>query len=129
MRVWVSFNNDENTLYFMLEALLVLEIFTSYFLKNGLIRKVWLISKLIFDVSQTRQQIITRNILPNISRSKCNQGMKFAQLIKYRVRNIFLQKSCRKWGRETSFRSHFVFFKALHKVVASGQHLNFNIFW
>ena len=72
----------------MLEALLVLEIFTSYFLKNGLIRKVWLISKLIFDVSQIRQQII--------SRSKCNQGMKFAQLIKYRVRNIFLQKSCRK---------------------------------
>ena len=80
----------------MLEALLVLEIFTSYFLKNGLIRKVWLISKLIFDVSQTRQQIITRNILPNISRGKCNQGMKFAQLIKFRVRNIFLQKSCRK---------------------------------
>ena len=79
----------------MLEALLVLEIFTSYFLKNGLIRKVWLISKLIFDVSQTRQQIITRNILPNISRSKCNKGMKFAQL-KYRVRNIFLQKPCRK---------------------------------
>ena len=32
------------------------------------------------------------SVLPNISRSKSNQPMKFGQLINYRVRNIILQK-------------------------------------
>ena len=27
--------------------------------------------------------------------------MKFGQLVDYNKRNIFLQKSCGKWGRET----------------------------
>ena len=45
---------------------------------------------------QTGQQVITTYILPNISRSKCNKAMEFSQLIKYNMRNIFLQKSCRK---------------------------------
>ena len=31
--------------------------------------------------------------LPNISRSKGNQTMKFGQVIEYNKRNIFLQKS------------------------------------
>ena len=48
-------------------------------------------------------------ILPNISQSKGNQAMKFVQLIEYNNRNIFLQKSCRKLGNETSFRPLFVF--------------------
>ena len=39
--------------------------------------------------SQTEQQIITIHILPNIARNKGNQAMKFGQLIKYNVRNIF----------------------------------------
>ena len=39
--------------------------------------------------SQTGQQIITIHVLPYISRSKGNQAMKFGQLIKYSVRNIF----------------------------------------
>ena len=42
--------------------------------------------------------------MPNIWRSKINKAMKFGQLIEYNGRNIFLQKSCRKWGRETSSR-------------------------
>ena len=42
--------------------------------------------------SQTGQQIITIHILSNISRSKGSQAMKFDQLIKYNVQNIFLQK-------------------------------------
>ena len=41
--------------------------------------------------SQTGQQIIAIHILPNISRSKCNQTMKFGQLIEYNVRNVFLK--------------------------------------
>ena len=39
--------------------------------------------------SQTEQQIITIYILPNISKSKGNQAVKFDQLIKYSVTNTF----------------------------------------
>ena len=54
--------------------------------KNGLIRVQ----------TQPGEQTITIHILPNISRSKKNQKMKFGQLIEYNNRNTFLQKSCRK---------------------------------
>ena len=53
---------------------------------------------------QPGQQTIVINILPNISRSKGNQKMKFAQLIEYNMRNILLQKSYTKCGGETSPR-------------------------
>ena len=53
-------------------------------------RKLWLISK--FMTSQTKQQIITIHILPNISRRKGNQIMEFGQSIKYNIENIFLEK-------------------------------------
>ena len=43
-------------------------------------------------MSQTVQQIVTIHILDN----KGNQAMKFDELIKYIVRNISLQKSCRQ---------------------------------
>ena len=46
--------------------------------------------------SQTGLQTIAIHILPNISQSKCNQTMKFRQLLKYDKRNIFIQKLCRK---------------------------------
>ena len=38
--------------------------------------------------------------------------MKFGQIIEYNSRNIFLQKSCRKWGREISSRPLFIFQKS-----------------
>ena len=41
------------------------------------------------------------HILPNISRSKDNQTLKFGQLKKYKMWNIFLEKSFTKYGRET----------------------------
>ena len=50
------------------------------------------------------------HILPNIWQNKDNQAIKFDQLIKYNKRNIFLQKLCEKWGRETSSRP-LIFFK------------------
>ena len=40
-------------------------------------------------------------ISTNISRSKSNQAIKFGKLIKYNMRNIFLEKSCKKCGEET----------------------------
>ena len=55
----------------------------------------------IYDIT-TSLKTIKIHILSSISRNKSNQTMKFGQLIEYFKRNIFLQKSCRKWGRETS---------------------------
>ena len=51
--------------------------------------------------SQPRKQTIAIHILPNISRIKGNQTMKFGQLIEYDMRNTFLEKSYAKCGGET----------------------------
>ena len=50
-------------------------------------------------------QTITIHILTNISRSKGNQITKFGQLIKYNMKNIFLEKSYTKCGGDTIPRS------------------------
>ena len=73
----------ENAFYSKLKALSFLRYshFCPDFLviqKNGLIKKLWLISK--FMTSQTGQQIVTIHDLLYISRSKSNQTMKFSQL-------------------------------------------------
>ena len=54
--------------------------------------------------SQPGQQTIIIHILPTTSRSKGSQTMKFGQLIEYKMRNIFLEKSYAKCGGETSRR-------------------------
>ena len=66
---------------------------------NGLIRKTRLISK--FMTSQSGKQAIAKHILPIIARTKGNQTMKFGQLIEYTMKNIFLEKSYTKCGKET----------------------------
>ena len=48
--------------------------------------------------SHTGKQVIIIHILPNISRSKGNQAIKFSHLV---MRNTFLQKSCRRCDMET----------------------------
>ena len=53
---------------------------------------------------QPGQQAIVIHILSNNSRSKGNQTMKFDQLIKCNMRNIFLEKPCTTCGGETSAR-------------------------
>ena len=50
---------------------------------------------------QPGKQTIAMHLLPNISRSKGNQTMKYGQLIEYNMRNIFLEKSYTKCGGET----------------------------
>ena len=55
--------------------------------------------------SQTGQQIITIQIMPNISRNKCNHPIKFSRLIEYKMTNIFLEKSYTKCGGEASLRT------------------------
>ena len=54
--------------------------------KTGLIRKIMLILK--FMTSQSGLQTIAIHILPNVSRTKGNQTMKFNQLIEYNMRKI-----------------------------------------
>ena len=39
--------------------------------------------------SQSGKQVIAIHLLPNILRSKDNETMKFGELIKYNLRNIF----------------------------------------
>ena len=51
-------------------------------------------------MSQTDYQAFAVHIFANISRSKGNQAIKFDQLIEYNIRNIFLEKSYTKLGRE-----------------------------
>ena len=41
------------------------------------------------------------HVLPNISRGKGIQTMKFDQLLEYNTRNIFVEKSYTKYGVET----------------------------
>ena len=52
-------------------------------------------------ISQPGKEAIAMRILPNISRRKGNQTIKFGQVIEYNMRNIFLQKSHSKCGGET----------------------------
>ena len=66
--------------------------------KSDLIIKIRLISK--FMTSQPGKQTIAKHILPNISRSKGNQTMKFGELVEYNMRNIFLEKSYTKCDGE-----------------------------
>ena len=62
-------------------------------------RKIRLILK--FMTSQPGQQTIAIHILSNISQSKGNQTMKFGQAIEDNKRIVFLQKLCKKGGKET----------------------------
>ena len=54
--------------------------------------------------SQPGYQTIVTHILPNISRSKGSQTMKFGQLIECNMKNIFLEKSYTKCDGKTSPR-------------------------
>ena len=81
-------------------------------LKSGIGRlKAW-VGRLKVRVRRLKQfQTIAIHILPNISQSKGNPTMKFCQ--KYNKINIFLQKLCGKWGRKSSSRPLYIFWKSL----------------
>ena len=75
---------------------------------------LWLVSN--FTASQTGQQIIAMHILPDISRSKGNQGMKYGQLKKHSMR-IFSCKIHTKNELRRLDLNHFLYFrKAFYKV-------------
>ena len=132
---WRRFKKDEKCFLFLLWAFFVLKVF------KLLPRLLGHIGKLIdnkakfnfkiYDVTDWKRKQITIHIFSYISKSRSVQSMKFDQLTEYNVRNIFLQKSCRKWCREhqTSIQTSLFFKKALHRVKPSGQHFGFIIFW
>ena len=71
-------------------------------------------------------------VLPNISRSKGNQVIKFGELIEYNMTNIFLKNLYGKAENQAGWLvlDLVLFFKkALCRVKASDQQLSFNIFW
>ena len=70
--------------------------------ENSSIREIREISK--FITSKPVRQTITIHIMPNISRNKGSQTMKFGQLTYYNVRNIFLEKQYTKCGGKTILR-------------------------
>ena len=83
----------------MSEVLSVLEIFIFlswiFCYEEKRLDKKAMVNFKVYDVAE----LITNNynkLLPNIFRSKSNKSMKLGQLIKYSLRNIFLEKSCRK---------------------------------
>ena len=80
-------------------------------------------------MSQPGQQTIAIHTLPSISRSKGNHAIKFGQLIKHNVRDIFLKiHATNEVGRLVP--DLFLFFlKTLNKVKTNDQHLAFHIFW
>ena len=54
--------------------------------------------------SERGKPTTTIYILPDISKSRRSQIMKFGQLMEYNMRNILLEKSCKKCGGETISR-------------------------
>ena len=57
--------------------------------------------------SQSGKETIAIGIMPNNSRSKGNQTVKFGQLIECNMRDIFVEKSFNKYGGESSPRPFF----------------------
>ena len=92
----------KNAFYYTLEAVLVLKIFKFLYSRFGNVEKRldWK-DQVNFRIYDVRTWLtIAIHILISISRSKANQAMKFGQLIKYNLRNIFREKSYTKCGGE-----------------------------
>ena len=99
----------KNAFYFMLKALFVLEIFKLLFWLFGYAEKRFdekaKVNFKICDVKDWTTDNYNIDILSNISTSKGNQTIKFGQLIEYKMRNIFLEKSYTECGGKTSPRT------------------------
>ena len=78
--------------------------------------------------SQPGQQATTIHILPNISRSKDSETMKFGQLIEYNERGIFFKIYAENETRRLVPGLFLFFKKALNYVKASALQVSFNKF-
>ena len=114
----------KNIFYCTLKTVFALKIFkycSDVFghLNKHLIRKPRLISK--FKKSSTGKQIIPIHLLLNISRSKDKQTMKYHQLIEYKMRNIFREKSYIKCGWKNCNHGQNIWLK-IKEFSKIGQH-------
>ena len=66
--------------------------------------------------------------MPNISRSKGDQTMKFDELIEYNKNNNFIQKPYENVEGKLSPGLFLFYTKALYKFKASGKQLSFAIY-
>ena len=120
-RVWDNFwqlkalEHNENLFLFYLrnyfrfwEVFIFLSWFFVY-VEEVLDKKVMIVFKIHGSTNWRANNC--NSCLPNISKSKGSPAMNFGQLTKFNMRKIFLQNSCRKWGRKTSSRPLFFFFK------------------
>ena len=93
--------------YFTLKALFVLKIFKFLSWLFGRVKKRFdwkdqVNSK--FMMSYPGKQTISIRILPNISRTKGNEALKFGQLVECNLTNIFFEKLYTKCDGETILR-------------------------
>ena len=99
----------KNAFYYMLKALVVVEIFTIVSRRFTYVEK-WLDNKAMVNF---KMYCISKTV-PNILRSKGNPAIKFGQLIKQNIKNIFLEKLYSKCDRETSFWTYLLKIKIEH---------------
>ena len=102
----------KNAFYFTSKALLVLKVL-SFCYDFLVMYKKWLYQK---DTVNFKIHDITTWFLPNISRSKNNQAMKFGQLTEYNMKNIFVEKLYTKYAGQTIPRP-FTQYKAFLKAI------------
>ena len=103
---WKSFKDDEKCFMFYLKSSFCFWFISMSFLISGHVGK-WLDkkAKVNFKIYDNLDKPNTMNILPDISRRKGNQIVKFGQLIEHNIRIIFLEKPCTRYVGETSPRS------------------------
>ena len=94
----------KNAIYFMPKALFVLKIFSFLSWHFGhhekRFEKKAKVLILKFMSLRTGKQIITIQMLRNISRSKDIKAMKMGQFIEYNMGRIFLEKNMQKLNQE-----------------------------
>ena len=98
----------ENTVYFTSKALFVLKMFKFLsWLFGQAAKRLDKKDKINFKFCDVTVWLTNNcnTLIAQYWRSKGNQTMKFGQLIECNLRNIFLEKSYTKCGRETSPRS------------------------
>ena len=115
---WKPFKMMKNFFYFILKVFFVLKIFEFFSWQKVHMEKAAWLERLDSFQNLWRHNLVNKQLqYQNRSIShevKVSQAIKFSQLIEYNKRNIFLQKSCREWGKSTSPRPLFVFFKKLY---------------
>ena len=101
----------KNAFYFILKTLFILKIFKFLSWLFGHTEKtVWLERQgFTFQISWCHNLVNKQLQYIYFPISHELKAMKFGQLIEHNKRNIFLQKSCGIWDRETSSRPLFVF--------------------